>query len=158
MAGWLLVLALIVLGFILLLIELLVIPGFGLIGVLGLGALGYGIYVATTQLSPITGIVISMASLAILIGMIRFFPKTAIWKRLRLERTEKKSEGFRAERNLEAYIGKLGVSLTPLRPSGIAKIEGRRIDVVTEGIFLPKDTRIKVVSVEGNRVVVRKEA
>jgi len=158
MAGWLLVLALIVLGFILLLTELLVIPGFGFIGVLGLGALGYGIYIATTRLSPLVGILVSLASLTILIGMIRFFPKTAFWKRLRLERTEEKDKGFQVQANLDTYIGETGVSITPLRPSGIAKIEGKRIDVVTEGIFLPKDARIKVISVEGNRVVVRKES
>ncbi len=156
MADWLLVLALIALGFILLLIELLIIPGFGLVGVLGLGAIGYGIYVATIRLSPIAGIVVSIASLAIVIGMVRFFPKTSIWKRLRLERTAGRKEGFRMK-DLEPYLAKTGVTITPLRPSGVAKIENKRIDVVTEGIFLPKDTKIKVISVKGNRVVVRKE-
>lgn len=158
MADWLLVLTLVVLGFIFLLIELLIIPGFGLVGILGLGALGYGIFVATTRLSLLLGIIISVASLVIVIGVIRLFPRTGIWKRLILDRSEEKAKGFQASaKGLEDYIGKTGVSITPLRPSGTAKIEGRRLDVVTEGTFLPKDIKIKVVSVEGNKVVVRKE-
>lgn len=157
MADWLLVLTLCVLGFILLLTELLIIPGFGLVGIFGLASLVYGLYIAITRLSPILGIIISLASMAIIIGMIRFFPKTAVWKKLRLERAERGSEGFRAQKGLEGYIGKTGISITPLRPSGTAKIEGDRVDVVTEGIFLPEATRIKVISVQGNRVVVRKE-
>jgi len=48
-----------------------------------------------------------------------------------------------------------GVALTPLRPSGTAKIGGQRIDVVTEGGFIENGTEIKVVMVEGARIVVR---
>jgi membrane-bound serine protease (ClpP class) len=55
---------------------------------------------------------------------------------------------------LEALVGKEGVAVTPLRPSGTATIEGERINVVTEGGFVERNSKIVVVEVEGNRVVV----
>ena len=54
-----------------------------------------------------------------------------------------------------AVLGKQGVALTTLRPSGMALIEGRRIDVVADGKVIEKDTRVEAVDVRGNRVVVR---
>jgi membrane-bound serine protease (ClpP class) len=52
-------------------------------------------------------------------------------------------------------IGHTGSALTPLRPSGMANINGRRVDVVTEGGHIDRGTPVKVVAVEGMRVVVR---
>lgn len=156
MPDWFLVLTLIVVGFILLLIELLIIPGFGLIGVLGLGSLAAGSYTAYTKLSPMVGVAVSLGSLLIVISSLKLLPKSSLWKRLRLESAETQESGFGiAEKNVEELIGKEGHSITPLRPTGTATIEGRRIDVVTEGVFLPKDVPIKVVKVEGNRAIVR---
>ena len=56
---------------------------------------------------------------------------------------------------LEKYMGAEGVSITHLRPAGIAKIGSRRMDVVSEGTYIDKDKKLKVIAVEGNRVVVR---
>ena len=48
-----------------------------------------------------------------------------------------------------------GAALSALRPAGAAQIAGRRVDVVSEGTFIPAGAAVKVVSVEGARVVVR---
>lgn len=55
----------------------------------------------------------------------------------------------------QALIDRPGIAATDLRPSGTAKIDGKRVDVVSEGQMIEKDTPIKVVTVEGLRVVVR---
>jgi membrane-bound serine protease (ClpP class) len=52
-------------------------------------------------------------------------------------------------------LGLTGTALTPLRPSGTVVINGHRVDVVTEGGLVDRDTPVKVVAVEGMRVVVR---
>ena len=52
-------------------------------------------------------------------------------------------------------LGKSGVAKTALRPSGSALIEGERVDVVTEGNLIEAGTPLRVVAVEGLRVVVR---
>ena len=54
-----------------------------------------------------------------------------------------------------SLIGQEGAALTVLRPAGKAKIHGRTIDVVSEGPFIPAESRVEVVEVSGNRVVVR---
>ncbi|MGR3220072.1 MAG: NfeD family protein [Candidatus Anammoxibacter sp.] len=65
-------------------------------------------------------------------------------------------KGFSSsDEKLKDLLSLEGVALTPLHPSGIAMINGKRIDVVTTGNMMAKDTKVKVVEVEGNRVVVR---
>ncbi|OGS68994.1 MAG: hypothetical protein A2Y96_00655 [Firmicutes bacterium RBG_13_65_8] len=64
------------------------------------------------------------------------------------------SEGFRAQQDHSDLVGQTGEATTMLRPAGTAKIKGKLVDVVTEGIFVPSGTRIRVVTVEGPRVVV----
>jgi membrane-bound serine protease (ClpP class) len=53
------------------------------------------------------------------------------------------------------FLEQSGVAVTTLRPSGTAKINGRRVGVVTEGQMVEKDTPLKVIAIEGMRVVVR---
>jgi membrane-bound serine protease (ClpP class) len=54
-----------------------------------------------------------------------------------------------------SLVGQEGTALTVLRPAGKAKIHGRTIDVVSEGPFIPAESRLEVIEVSGNRVVVR---
>ena len=58
---------------------------------------------------------------------------------------------------LEDYVGKTGVASTKLRPAGTALIESTRVDVVTTGDFIEKETEIVVVRVDGNRIVVEEK-
>lgn len=158
METWLTILLLMLLGFILLLIELFIIPGFGLTGISGLAALGYACYLAFKGPGAgWLGWITLLSTVAILIVFIVFLPRTRAGKMMRLNTSQESREGFQVHfPALEELVGKSGATLTMLRPSGAAKIEGKRVDVVTEGTFLPKNTQVKVVMVKGNRVVVRK--
>jgi membrane-bound serine protease (ClpP class) len=152
---WLKVLTFIVLGFILLLIELFT-PTFGVVGIVGVALIVAGCYLAATQQSLAWGLGISLASLIIIIAIIRLFPRTKLAKCLRLSATQDRDAGYQSgSMELKELSGKEGVSITPLRPSGTALIDGKRVDVVTEGIFLSKGETVKVTLVEGSRVVVR---
>ena len=64
-----------------------------------------------------------------------------------------KEQGFMVSA-LEGYLGKYGKALTILRPAGRALFGEEILDVVTEGDFIEKDKAIKVIKVEGNRIVV----
>ena len=64
-------------------------------------------------------------------------------------------EGFSASGGFEDLLGKEGVAVTPLHPSGIAQIAGKRVDVLSRGEMVPGSTRIKVIEVKGNKVVVK---
>lgn len=154
MPAWFLVLTLIVIGFILFIIELFT-PTFGIVGITGILLLIAGCYMAVTQLSTLAGIFVSIASFIIIIICVRIFPRTRVAKRIFLSTAETKDTGFHSgSKELDMLIGKEGVSLTPLRPSGTALIDGKRIDVVTEGVYLPQDSVIKVTAVKGPRIVV----
>ena len=60
-----------------------------------------------------------------------------------------------AQANLKDLVGQEGVALTQLRPAGMARFGDRKVDVVTEGDLIDRDSRVRVVAVQGNRVVVR---
>ena len=60
------------------------------------------------------------------------------------------------ESDLEGLVGKNGMTVTRARPSGMAEIDGRRVDVVAEGMMIDVNKPIEVIGVEGNRVIVRR--
>ena len=65
-------------------------------------------------------------------------------------------KGFSSARDrLNNLLSKEGIALTTLRPSGIANIKGNKIDVISEGEMISKNTRIKVIDVKGNRIIVK---
>jgi membrane-bound serine protease (ClpP class) len=139
-------------GFVLLLIGLLLIPGFGVGEISGLVILGLAIYLTFTGLSPLWGGVSLVVTIAGIISLFLYLPKTTSWRQLRLS-TQDKSHIASADLEL---VNKEGETVTILRPAGIARIDGKKIDVVSEGVFIPQHTRVKVVAVKGNKVVVRK--
>lgn len=148
-----LVFTLILLGFILLAIELFIIPGFGFVGISGLFCLAVASFLSYTRLNPLMGILVSIASIIVIVIMLRILPKTKLYKKLRLETT---TVGYSATRaGLERLMGKEGVTINPLHPVGTAIIEGKRVDVVSEVGMIEKGRRIIVVKVEGNKVVVK---
>jgi membrane-bound serine protease (ClpP class) len=56
------------------------------------------------------------------------------------------------------WLGRTGTVLSPLRPAGIAEIDGTRVDVVSDGGFIDAGTPIEVARVDGNRIVVRRSS
>lgn len=152
MPDWFFVLTLLVVGFILLAIEFIT-PGFSIPGALGLLFLGSASYTAFKHLSFISGLLVSCGSIITVIILFKLFLRSRTYNKLRLKHSEK---GFSSGGDeLNALIGKEGVSITPLRPSGSALIDGRRIDVITDGIFIGADVRVKVIKVEGAKVFVK---
>ena len=95
------------------------------------------------------------AGIAIILAL-KFLPKTKFGKYVILSRKEGKNEGFVSHDSLEDIKDKEGVALTLLRPAGKANINGKKFDVVTEGGYIQKDEKVKVVTVSGKKIVVRK--
>jgi len=140
-------------GLLLIGIEIFV-PG-GVVGVLGALAL-VGAIIAGFKAFPDLGIFIAVGIL-LLVGLvmllwIRIFPNTAIGKRMTVSKNL--SDAKAAQSGLADLMGKTGEAVTDLRPAGFATIESRRIDVVTRGEMVRRGATVKVVAVEGNRVVV----
>ena len=146
------VILLLVLGVALLAAEILVIPGFGLIGLLGIAStVGAGV-VAFSQLGTGWGVVALGGGLAVSGLMGWLLPRTAAGKQHVLKESQR---GIRAgDATLLGLIGVEGEVVTPLRPAGSARVDGRVIDVVADGIYVEAGARVRVAKVEGSRVVV----
>ena len=147
---------LIIIGFLLILIEIFLVPGVNIFGIAGFAFIVLGIALAYSKLDLRVANFIMVASLILSIVVARIVIKSKTWRRIILEDRQEKSEGFHSSSDeLEGLIGKKGVAYTNLRPAGMALIEDQKVDVVTEGDLIEKDKAIEVVQVEGNRVVVR---
>jgi len=164
LAGWeelLLVLA----GILLVGLELFVIPGFGVAGIAGIAALVAGLAMALVGAGATGAIVIGalgrvaisvLLALAAGLVLLRLLPRLPFGRRLVLETEMRSESGYSSPPQADhLWLGRAGLTRSPLRPAGVADIDGTRVDVVSEGSFIDAGTAIEVIRVEGNRIVVR---
>jgi len=150
-----LAIVLLIVGVVLLFADVLV-PTLGLLSFAGAAALLWSIGAAFGE-SRDTGLAFLVA-VAILVPTsiflgLRFFPRTPIGKKIVVSGLSFESTAATDVRDLD-LLGKQGVALGTLRPAGHARIEGRRVDVVSRGEPIEAATPVHVVEVRGNRVVV----
>ncbi len=133
-------------------------PG-GVLGVLGwllIGTSFVGAYHIWHLSGPFVLFVAGIVGVgvALCVIAIKLMPKTAVGKMLFLQNTQKGYDvSISGQREL---IGKEGIALSFLRPSGIAEIDGKRVTVITEGEFIEKDVRIRVCELKDNQLVVHR--
>jgi len=159
------------LGFVLLAIEIFLIPGFGVVGVSGIVCIVLALVLSLQKFNlPDPGLPETMAiftsNILLVLGsifgsavcflvLLRFLPATPFGRRLVLEAAEAVERGFTVgSAEQRTLVGKKGVAMTKLRPAGKAEIDGRTILVVADGEFLDAGTPVVVQEVRGNRVKV----
>ncbi len=175
--------ALVVIGLVLVALEIFVIPGHGITGVLGALCILAGVILGLIPrlphpLVPLPGvpsldfqIYIEAAlrkileTIVIMAGGIwalgRVLPKTPLYGKLVLQAALSRDAGFVASdvpSEAEDLIGLEGVARSNLRPAGIAIFGNRRLDVVTEGDMIRKGERVRIIATEGSRIVVERIA
>ncbi|MEO6035861.1 MAG: NfeD family protein [Verrucomicrobiota bacterium] len=147
-----LVITLIVVGAILIILET-ILPGL-IAGIIGLCCLVAGVYFAYDRLGVTTGNYVLLGVAAgLIVGTIcwlRYFPNSRLARPLMSRSAIGNIDADRPD-----LLNQTGTAYTNLRPSGTALIDGKRVDVVTEGSLIEKGTPVKVVAIEGLRVVVR---
>jgi len=138
-------------GLLAMIIELFI-PG-AVIGTIGfLAVLGSIIYAFATG-HTVAGVVLVVCTMAF-VPVFFVLWKSVVGKYFALKGDQR---DFRPSRTVnETLVGSEGVSLSPLRPSGIARINDRRYDVVTQGQMVERGVRVKVIEVSGNRIVVKR--
>jgi len=157
---------LIITGFALIMLEAFVIPGFGIVGVSGLGVIIYGLYLLLIPDVPVSEEVLSSAMDGFTIGLLgalvgiylllKVMIKTKFWKQLTAPGSQKKEDGFTNSFGWETLVNEIGKTDTDLNPSGWVNVEKNRVFVVSEGGFIDKGEKVKILSVDGNRILVRK--
>lgn len=152
-------------GIALLAVEIFIIPGFGIAGISGIVLIFVSLVSMMVENMPgkwrpvsfepetfsipfltVSGSFVAAVLLVLIAG--KFLPKTRIFQSLTLEETVPVAEID------ESLLGLEGLSHSDLRPGGTAYINGRKIAVVTQGDFIPPQTKIRIIEVHGNRYVV----
>ena len=133
-------------------------PGFGVAGLGGLVLIIVSVVMAssTTGGAVVSLIVAFVMSIIALILILKYAPKSSYFDRLTLGTKMTSGSGYISTERKEELIGKEGIVTSYLRPSGTVEIENEPVDAVSEGVYLDRGAKVKVVSLEGRRVVVRK--
>jgi len=158
-------LLLIVAGLALILLEVLVIPGFGIAGIGGIVCLIAGIILSMLGKFPTAAdiskaIWITIGALVIAgIGVVilfRLLERRPFWSKISLASVETRDSGFISSAARPGLLGQVGTAITDLRPAGTGLFKKERLDVVTSGEYIDAGEKIKIVKDEGYRRVVER--
>ena len=145
-------------------LEILVVPGFGVAGLLGGVALDTSVTLSMLGSFPTVSEVISalgLVAVSILVigvlafAIVRHLPHSRRMSGIFLRGATSRETGYLSAPDRRDLIGQLGVAVTDLRPAGTVRVAGERIDVVTEGPWIEEGTPVIVVRAESYRHVVR---
>lgn len=145
-----------VIGLGLIVLELFV-PG-GIAGIIGFIAVIGSFFLASGNIvhmglslliALILSVLVSILMIKVLGKKVKFFRKIILTDSTSTE------SGYVSNKTRSELVGVEGVTVTALRPSGTVAVGDERIDVVSEGAFIQKDKKVKIVKAEGSRIVVR---
>lgn len=140
---------------ILVIIAEIIIPSGGLLSLMAIGLIGYSLYFVFTMMPHSTAMVFILADIFIIPLAVYIGLKLLAKSPATLNTSLSREKGFVSQSpELEKYIGMEGEVISDLRPSGTASINGKRLDVVTRGEYLEKSSKIIVLSVTGNQIIV----
>jgi len=136
----------------------IILPSGGILSIVALGVFGYSLFIVFNEISMIIGFSFVAADLILIPVLVIVGLKLLARSPVTLRKTLSRKEGVSSQSSeLESYVGRQGNAVTDLRPAGIAVINGKRVDVVTRGEYLDKDSAIIVTAVTGNQIIVRKK-
>lgn len=146
-----LIILLIIVGLILMTLEVVVIPGFGVAGIVSLICFGAGAVLAFRHYGTLGGIGVVAATLVLGTVLVVMLMRSKAAKNMELKASEGKAG---VPDDLDVWVGKEGVAASMLRPSGTGQFDREKLTVLTEGVFVKKGTAIKVVRIEAGKLVV----
>lgn len=146
-----LLITLILVGFVLILAEILIIPGVGVAGILGLLSLGGSCYYAFYEFGSLTGGIVTGVMALILLLLTVYVLRAKTWKRFALE-TNIDSKAVSAERVLE--VGDRGKTVTRLAPMGAVRVGDNVVEVKALEGMIDTDVEVEVVLIEDNKIYV----
>jgi membrane-bound serine protease (ClpP class) len=156
MSAYVLPVALQLLGLGVIVVEIFV-PSFGLLAALAAGLLLYSLYLVFTTISVNMGLVFVGVDIFVIPVVLLLGFKALGASSWSLHKKLSRDDGVASQSpDLAAWVGKEGVAVTNLRPSGTVMIGDTRLDAVTDGDYVSSGTPVKVTLVSGNRMVVEK--
>lgn len=148
---------LILVGLALIAVEVYLVPGFNVVGVFGFVVILFAIGYAFSETGLVGGIYAIIGTVVVGAGLFYLMWTSGAWDRFVLATNLRSDEDsvVRESEHRAKYLGKSGVAMTPLRPTGVAEIDGERIEVVTEGEFIASGSKVRVVAMDRRRFFVR---
>jgi len=136
----------------------IILPSGGILSIVALAVFGYSLFIVFNEISMTIGFSFVAADLILIPVLVIVGLKLLARSPVTLRKTLSRKEGVSSQSSeLESYVGRQGNAVTDLRPAGIAVINGKRVDVVTRGEYIEKDSAIIVTTVTGNQIIVRKK-
>lgn len=157
LVGWEVVLLFLV-GVLLLIVELVAIPGFGIAGVPGLVAVFASLYLSFRDAASAAYVIGGSVALTILVAALsyRYVRRTHAWNKVVLGTRQWREAGYTAPPvDMSRWVGRRGTALSPLRPAGVVEIDGQRLDATTQGEFVEAGSEVEVLRADGLTLVVR---
>ena len=135
-------------------------PGFGLAGISGIAMEVAAVILMYRREGALPAVILSLVALSAAAVALTFSLRSAAKGKLSqsdlvLRATEDAEAGYVASDDMQVFLGKEGETVSALRPAGIAALDDVRLNVQSDGDFIPAGTRIRVTRVDGNRVLVR---
>lgn len=150
MFPWIVVLA--ILGLVMIFAEILM-PGFGLFGILGAISLLGSLVLAFKIYGLITFLALLVAAIVLFFAMVCIAKKSKLYHKLVLK-DKQEAKDF-DESVLQGLLGQIGVTHSTLRPFGVAELGGRMVDVCSQGDFIDRGVQVQVVQIMGKTVIVK---
>lgn len=149
--------ALILVGLALVAVEVTVVPGLNVVGVLGAVGAAIGVVIAFVEYGVLGGLGALAATILASGGLAYVLWESGAWDRFVLTTSLTAGDSIVDEPadSRARLLGRTGAAITPLRPAGLAEIDGARVEVVTEGSFVAAGSRVRVVALDRRRVLVR---
>lgn len=147
-----LIITLILLGLVLIFAEILLIPGVGVAGILGLLSISGSCFYAFHQIGTTAGVIVTAVNAALLVALTIWVLRAKTWKRLTLETTV---DGKAIVSDETVSVGERGVTVTRLAPMGMVRFGGESVEVkALEGMIDP-GVDVEVVMIEDKRIYVQ---
>lgn len=149
---WIVIL-LILIGIAMLVIEILVIPGAGVAGIIGFGLMVAGIWLAYTRIGVTEGNIILITTLAVNIIGITLTLRSKTWKKVMLN-TEITAKVNTLE-NENIKVGDKGVAISRCAPMGKAMFDNAYFEVSALSEFIDEESEIEIIKISGNKIFIK---
>lgn len=147
-----LIITLILVGIILLLVEMLVIPGIGVAGFLGLASLAGACWMAFVHLGSLGGSIVTLITVCMVVVMLIYALRGKTWKKLSLSES---IDSTALPKEDQVKVGDRGKTITRLSPSGNASFGDITYEVKSIDNMIEPGTEIEVVMIEDNKIFVK---
>lgn len=146
-----LIISLIIIGLLLLFAEILLIPGVGIAGILGLVSLGGSCFYAFNQLGSTVGAIVTAVNVALVVGLSIYVLRAKTWKRLSLDT----NIDSKAVADTGLAVGDRGVTVSRLAPMGSARFDTELIEVKALEGFVDPEVEVEIVLMEDGKIYVK---